>query len=115
MVGRRMLRILVPPYNITTRTHARGEGHVRSTVTLDGMNALLEGSLARPMDVLGPQTIQHEGRKMLAVRAFLPDARQVWVEPRHGASRAMRRIHPAGLYEAVCPLESLDLVSPETA
>jgi 1,4-alpha-glucan branching enzyme len=85
---------------------------VRSTVSLEGMNALLEGRLERPADVLGPQTISHEGRKMLAVRAFLPDTRQAWVlEPKRGTTRAMRRIHPAGLYEALCPLDSLNIVS----
>src|SRR4051812_41986071 len=79
---------------------------VRSTVSLEGMNALLDGCLSRPADVLGPQTVHHEGRKMLAVRAFLPDTRQAWVlEPNRGTSRAMRRIHPAGLYEALCPLD----------
>ena len=52
---------------------------MRTTVSLEGMNALLDGSLGRPADVLGPQTIHHEGRKMLAVRAFLPDSQQAWV------------------------------------
>src|SRR5688572_17262728 len=76
------------------------------------MNALLDGSLGRPHEVLGPQTILHEGRKMLAVRAFLPDTRQAWVmEPGHGASRPMRRIHPAGLYEALCPLDAFDAMN----
>src|SRR6478609_5295459 len=85
---------------------------VRTTVSLEGMNALLDGSLARPADVLGPQTIHHEGRKMLAVRAFLPDSQQAWVVERgHGGSRPMRRIHPAGLYEALCPLDALNIVS----
>src|SRR5687767_13606 len=81
---------------------------VRTTVSLDGMNALLEGHLSRPADVLGPQTIHREGRKMLAVRAFLPDTRQAWVvEPGHASGRPMRRIHPAGLYEALCPLDAM--------
>src|SRR4029079_16711798 len=75
------------------------------------MNALLEGRLERPADVLGPQTISHEGRKMLAVRAFLPDTRQAWVLARDGDSRPMRRIHPAGCYEALGPLDSLNIVS----
>ena len=84
---------------------------MRSTVSLAGINALLDANLGRPADVLGPQTIQREGRKMLAVRAFLPDTQQAWVlDPRHGGSRPMRRIHPAGLYEALCPLDSLNIV-----
>ena len=85
---------------------------MRTTVSLDGMNALLEGRLERPAEVLGPQTVQHNGRKMLAVRAFLPDTQQAWVLERgHGNSRPMRRIHPAGLYEALCPLDSANIVS----
>ncbi|MEX2176077.1 MAG: 1,4-alpha-glucan branching protein GlgB [Pirellulaceae bacterium] len=84
---------------------------MRTSVSLEGVNALLEGQLHNPADVLGPQTILHEGRKMLAVRAFLPDSRQAWVlDAAHRSSRPMRRIHPAGLYEALCPLdESLPL------
>jgi 1,4-alpha-glucan branching enzyme len=45
------------------------------------------------------------GRQALAVRAFLPESAQAWVvDPLHGeAARPMRRIHPAGLFEAICP------------
>jgi 1,4-alpha-glucan branching enzyme len=75
---------------------------------------LLEGRLERPTDVLGPQTVQHAGRKMLAVRAFLPEMRQAWLlDSKQGASRPMRRIHPAGLYEGLYPLESGNIVSPD--
>jgi 1,4-alpha-glucan branching enzyme len=82
---------------------------VRSSVSLEAVGALLEGRLSRPADLLGPQTIGHGERKMLAVRAFLPDTRQAWVlDSRHGISRPMRRIHPAGLYEALCPAEALE-------
>jgi len=49
--------------------------------------------------------VDHNGRQALAVRAFLPDSQQAWVHhSAHGMSRPMRRIHPAGLYEAICPL-----------
>ena len=40
----------------------------------------------------------------MAVRAYLPEAQRAWVvDPAHGETRPMRRIHPAGLYEAVVP------------
>ena len=85
---------------------------MRSTVTLENVNALLEGRLERPTEVLGPQTVQHAGRKMLAVRAFLPDVQQAWLlDPLHGASQPMRRIHPAGLYEGLYPFEPANIVS----
>ena len=61
---------------------------MRSTVSLENVNALLEGRLERPGEVLGPQTVQHAGRKMLSVRAFLPDMQQAWLlDPRHGSTR----------------------------
>jgi 1,4-alpha-glucan branching enzyme len=38
----------------------------------------------------------------------LPEAQRAWVvDPAHGATRPMRRIHPAGLYEAVCPADTI--------
>jgi 1,4-alpha-glucan branching enzyme len=82
------------------------ENDVRTSVSLEGVNALLEARLHNPGEVLGPQTVVHEGRKMLAVRAFLPDSRQAWVIDRpHRVQRPMRRVHPAGLFEALCPLD----------
>ncbi len=78
---------------------------MRTSVTLEGVAALLDGTIENPNTVLGPQEIEHEGRRALAVRAFLPDSKQAWVvDSSHQMSRPMRRIHPAGLYEAICPL-----------
>jgi 1,4-alpha-glucan branching enzyme len=69
------------------------------------MGALIEGVHTNPFELLGPHPVEHEGRTALAVRAFLPDTQQVWVlDAAHQFSRPMRRIHPAGLYEAMCPL-----------
>jgi 1,4-alpha-glucan branching enzyme len=54
--------------------------------------------------VLGPHEIACDGRKATAVRAFLPGSQQVWLfDPAHRVARPMRRLHPAGFYEAVCP------------
>src|SRR5262245_11644922 len=42
----------------------------------------------------------------MAVRAFLPQSSQAWVvDEAQGTPRPMRRIHPSGLYEAICPLD----------
>lgn len=77
---------------------------MRTSVSLDQIGAIVEGRQANPFGVLGPHEIVDQGRRMLAIRAFLPHSQQVWVvDPTHGESRPMRRIHPAGLYEAVCP------------
>jgi 1,4-alpha-glucan branching enzyme len=54
---------------------------------------------------LGPHEIVEGDRRALAVRAYLPHSTQAWVvDPAHQTQRPMRRIHPAGLYEAICPV-----------
>src|SRR5688572_12994858 len=71
------------------------------------MSSLLESNLHDPTSVLGPAVVQHDGRQLLAVRAFSPESQQGWVlDESHGVSRPMRKIHPAGLFEAFCPLPS---------
>ena len=78
---------------------------MRTTVSLDSIGALVEGRHSNPFEVLGPHEVVEDGRRALAVRAYLPNTRQVWLfDPRHGSPRPMRRIHPSGLYEAICPV-----------
>ena len=78
---------------------------MRTTVALDGLTPLVEGRHENPFEILGPHEVTVEGRRAVAVRAYLPDSTQAWVvDKRHGNSRPMRRIHPAGLFEAICPL-----------
>ncbi|MCO6455763.1 MAG: 1,4-alpha-glucan branching protein GlgB [Pirellulaceae bacterium] len=80
---------------------------MRTSVSLQSVGALIDGNHPNPFEVLGPHEVQQDGRKVLAVRAFLPHSRQAWVlDQAHDVSRPMRRIHPAGLYEAICPLPS---------
>jgi len=78
---------------------------VRTTLALENVTQLLEGRLENPFTVLGPHLVHDAGRQALAVRAFLPHLSQAWVvDPAHAESaRPMRRIHPAGLFEALCP------------
>ena len=77
---------------------------MRTGVSLEAIGALVEGRHENPFAVLGPHEIVDNGRRALAVRAFLPNTRQVWLlDKGQGVSRPMRRIHPAGLYETVCP------------
>jgi len=87
------------------REEARKEVQVRTTVALDQVHRLLEGRHENPFELLGPHEVQESGRRALAVRAYLPDSVRAWVvdpaEPNR--PRPMRRIHPAGLFEAVCP------------
>ncbi len=82
---------------------------MRTHVKLSTIGALLAGSHPNPGEVLGPHEVVHEGRRALAVRAFLPESQRAWVmHPSHEAPQPMRKIHPAGIYEAICPLASND-------
>jgi len=77
---------------------------VRTEIALDSIGRLIEGTHENPFEILGPHEINDNGRRALAVRAFLPHTDQAWlVDFAHGeVPRPMRRIHPAGLYEAIC-------------
>ena len=78
---------------------------MRTSVVLDQIVPLLEGRHENPFSILGPHPVESEGRPALAVRAFLPHSTQAWVvDTGEIKSRPMRRIHPAGLYEAICPM-----------
>src|SRR5882724_12175986 len=79
----------------------------RTSVELEKVGPLLDGRHENPFEVLGPHEIESAGRRALAVRAFLPGSAQAWVvDAVQGLPQPMRRIHPAGLYEAICPLNS---------
>jgi 1,4-alpha-glucan branching enzyme len=78
---------------------------VRTSVELDKVIPLLEGQHENPFEVLGPHAIVADGRPALAVRAYLPHSQQAWVvDQAHTRPQPMRRIHPAGLFEAICPM-----------
>ncbi len=82
----------------------------RTGVELEKLGPLLSGHHENPFELLGPHPIMAGGRKALAVRAFLPDVAQAWVVDRgQGPGQPMQCIHPAGVYEAICP--AIDEVS----
>ena len=84
---------------------------MQTDVQLGSMAALLEGRHENPFEILGPHEVNRGGRRALAIRAFLPSAKQAWVvHSAHNIRSTMRRIHPAGVYEALCPaLDGQDL------
>src|SRR5688572_11255870 len=85
-----------------------GDLTVQTQVALDAIGPVIYGYHENPFDILGPHEVEDSGRRALAVRAYLPEAQRAWVvDPAHGSSRPMRRIHPAGLYEAVCPPDTI--------
>ena len=80
---------------------------LRSQVDVNAIGPIIHGYHENPFDLLGPHPIEEDGRQALAVRAYLPESKQVWlVDSRHGVSQPMRRIHPAGLFEAICPADT---------
>ncbi|TWU25775.1 1,4-alpha-glucan branching protein GlgB [Bythopirellula polymerisocia] len=79
---------------------------MRTQVDLNAIAPVVHGYHNNPFEVLGPHEIEDEGRRALAIRAYLPETKQVWlVDKQHGLWQPMRRIHPAGLYEAICEPE----------
>jgi len=78
---------------------------VRTKFALENVNQLVEGRHENPFELLGPHEVNDSGRRALAVRAFLPGSTRAWVvDPAEAeAVRPMLRIHPAGLFEAICP------------
>ncbi len=75
---------------------------MRTQVSLDAILPLVDRRHENPFQLLGPHEVEEQGRKALAVRAFLPEAQQAWVvDSARGQERPMRRIHPSGLYEAI--------------
>jgi 1,4-alpha-glucan branching enzyme len=79
---------------------------VRKTVEPEGIRRLVDGTHEDPFSVLGPHEIEESGQKALAIRAFFPDKPQAWLidRARPEGPRPMRCIHPAGLFEAICPM-----------
>lgn len=78
---------------------------MRTSICLHSVEKLLHGELEDPTQILGPRPVSIGGREALSVRAFLPDTEEAWVIQNHDQSgRPMRKIHPAGVYEAICPL-----------
>lgn len=72
-----------------------------------GIHALLSGSHNNPFEILGPREVVDGPRKAIAVRAFWPQAPQAWLVDTRNQLRPMRRIHPGGLFEAICLPEEL--------
>lgn len=79
---------------------------MNTEVSLSHLGQLIEGCHANPADVLGPHRVDYKGRPAMAVRTFVPDSQQAWlIDTQHGTPRPMRRLHPAGFYEAIYPLD----------
>lgn len=82
---------------------------MRTQLSLQGISRLVDGTLENPAQLLGPRPVSDCGRQAISVRAYLPDSDQVWlVDREHHEVRPMRRIHPAGFYEALRPAHHIN-------
>ncbi len=76
---------------------------MHTTVSLSSISQLVNGTHQNPGHILGPHLVDYRGTKATAIRSFLPEAQTAWViNPRNGEKRPMRKLHPAGFFEAIC-------------
>ena len=79
---------------------------MRTTVALDKISQLIEGRHENPFELLGPHEVDRRrppglgGSGVSARHRRRPGSS---TRPHAEPQRPMRRIHPAGLFEAICP------------
>ncbi|MBI3668765.1 MAG: 1,4-alpha-glucan branching protein GlgB [Acidobacteria bacterium] len=77
------------------------------------MESILRGEHADPFSLLGPQPVEVNGEKRLAIRALLPRAAEVSVVLHAGgANYPAERIHREGFFQAVLPFTETIFASP---
>jgi 1,4-alpha-glucan branching enzyme len=76
---------------------------MEATVHPDAVAAICGAYHGAPFDVLGIHLVKLDEKTAVAIRAFLPQARQVAVKPARGKSQPMTQVHPDGFFEAVFP------------
>jgi len=80
---------------------------MQTQVPLHRLSQVIDGTLEDPGQVLGAHPVTVAGREVMSVRAYLPEASQVWLlDQTHQVKHPMRRIHPAGFFEGVLPQAS---------
>ncbi len=67
--------------------------------------AIVDAYHGDPFGVLGPHLVDRDGRRVLEIRAFLPQTREASVLLEGGAAHPMRRLHPDGFFEALLDLD----------
>ncbi|PQO30440.1 1,4-alpha-glucan branching protein GlgB [Bremerella cremea] len=76
--------------------------------SLGKITDIIDGCSDNPSRFLGPHPVEASGMKSAAVRAYLPGKEQAWLfHPGHGQNTPMEKIHPAGLFEATCPMDGV--------
>ena len=86
---------------------------MHTQLSLSDVGRLVDGHLENPSSILGPHPVDYRGERAMAIRSFLPDAQSAWIiDGPSGERRPMRKLHPAGFFEAIC-LDTVD--APEAA
>jgi 1,4-alpha-glucan branching enzyme len=80
-----------------------------STASSEEVQALVEARHWDPFSVLGPHPVQVNHETLLAIRAFIPGATEVWILPK-GTTQPVpaRKKHPEGFFEALLGPVGLD-------
>ncbi len=76
------------------------------TIPREDLELLVDGRHWDPFSVLGPHVVELGGKKALAIRAILPLAARAFLlarDDRKNPIKEMKRLHPAGVFEAVFP------------
>jgi len=83
----------------------REELLAKTTAVVEEIEQILHAEHADPFHVLGAHPVHLKGKPAIAIRAFVPDAAELWVLRETGAF-PLQRIHAEGFFEAVFPSES---------
>ena len=76
---------------------------MNTQLSLSSLQSLIDGNLSDPGSLLGQHPIDYRGGQATAIRMFEPNAQSMWVvDSASGAKRPMRRVHPEGIFEAIC-------------
>ncbi len=77
---------------------------IPTTVSREEIASIVEACPSDPFGILGPHSFEHGGETLLAVRAFVPGAKAMWLLPRDGDGDdavPARRIHEEGIFESI--------------
>ena len=76
--------------------------NMKSNISLKLLGQLLDGRCSSPRSILGPHS-SGDDDGAIYIRAWLPQAIQAWViDSRGDVIAPLRKVHPAGLFEAAC-------------
>ncbi len=98
---------------IAISSHAAGDLYallskadsMMTTVSFDQIKRIIDSEHYDPFQVLGAHEVQVDGKNAVAIRAFLPEAKEAFVLDLKDSQNGypMNRVHPKGFFEATFP------------